>query len=131
MLSYLWDQSIDSDVVSELNVLVQQPRSTPENDIALQGARIITMDSDRVIENGDILIDDDDDDDYNDDDEHDADDDDDHDYHHGDAYHDAYQQYHKCAHGVDGEGYDKFHDDGNHDDDTHDNDDDDHCDPSH
>ena len=52
----LYHKSIDSDVVSELNVLVQQPRSTPENDIALQGARIITMDSDRVIENGDILI---------------------------------------------------------------------------
>lgn len=52
----LYHQSIDSDVVIELNVLVQQPRSTPENDIALQGARIITMDSDRVIENGDILI---------------------------------------------------------------------------
>ena len=52
----LYHKSIDSDVVSELNVLVQQPRSTPENDIALQGARIITMDGDRVIENGDILI---------------------------------------------------------------------------
>ena len=52
----LYHKPIDSDVVNELNALVQQPRSTPENDIALQGARIITMDGDRVIANGDILI---------------------------------------------------------------------------
>lgn len=52
----LYRKTIDADAVSELNVLVQLPRRTPENFVALQGVRIITMDGDSVIENGDILI---------------------------------------------------------------------------
>jgi len=52
----LYRKTIDADAASELNVLVQLPRRTPENFVALQGARIITMDGDSVIENGDILI---------------------------------------------------------------------------
>ena len=52
----LYRKSIDTDEVSELEALVQQPRQTPEGVLALRGARIITMDGDKVIGNGDILI---------------------------------------------------------------------------
>ena len=54
--STLYHKSIDKNAINELNVLVQQPRSTPEAFVALRGARIITMDGENVIENGDILI---------------------------------------------------------------------------
>lgn len=40
----------------EVNVSVQLPRRTHDAVVALRGARIITMDGDTVIENGDLLI---------------------------------------------------------------------------
>ncbi len=36
--------------------MVQQPRHTPTGTVALSGARIITMDGNQVISNGDVLI---------------------------------------------------------------------------
>lgn len=52
----LYHKSIGADAVSKLESLVQRPRYTPEGMLALRGARIITMDDDKVINNGDILI---------------------------------------------------------------------------
>jgi imidazolonepropionase-like amidohydrolase len=42
--------------ISTARVSLQVPRSTPEGEILLRGARIITMDGDEVIEGGDVLI---------------------------------------------------------------------------
>jgi WD40 repeat protein len=53
----LYLRSIDTDTVQEVEALVQQPRHSPKDAVALRGARIITMDGDKVIRNGDILID--------------------------------------------------------------------------
>ncbi len=52
----LYRKAIDTDAVDELEALVQQPRHTPAGTVALSGARIITMDGNKVISNGDILI---------------------------------------------------------------------------
>ena len=54
--STLYRKAAENDVV-EVEALVQQPRSTPSGTIVLRGARIITMEGDTVIGNGDILID--------------------------------------------------------------------------
>lgn len=52
----LYRKFIDTDTVKELQALVKRPRYTPEGILALRGARIITMDGDKIISNGDILI---------------------------------------------------------------------------
>ena len=52
----LYLTTIESDTISELDARIQQPRQTPEGVVALRGARIITMNGDEVIRNGDILI---------------------------------------------------------------------------
>lgn len=52
----LYRKAIDTDAVSEVNALVQQRRHTPDGLVALRGARIVTMDGNKVIRNGDILI---------------------------------------------------------------------------
>lgn len=52
----LYRKSIDADAIDEFEALVQQPRHTPTGVVALQGARIITMEGDTVIDSGDILI---------------------------------------------------------------------------
>jgi Tol biopolymer transport system component len=40
----------------EIQLAVAEPRATPQGDILLRGARLITMNGDEVIENGDLLI---------------------------------------------------------------------------
>ena len=52
----LYLRPIDTDTTQEFEALVQQPRFSPKGIVALRGARIITMDDNRVIRNGDILI---------------------------------------------------------------------------
>ena len=52
----LYRKSLDTNEVSETQALVQRPRHAPDGVVALRGARIITMDGDKVIRNGDILI---------------------------------------------------------------------------
>lgn len=52
----LYQKSINSDKVSEIEALVQQPRYTPKGILALRGARIITMNGEKIIRNGDIVI---------------------------------------------------------------------------
>ncbi len=54
--STLYHKSIDADAVSEIEALVQLPRRTPEGVLVLRGARIITMDGNKVVSGGDILI---------------------------------------------------------------------------
>ena len=53
----LYRRSINSDKVLEAEALVQRPRDIPSGKLMLRGARIITMQGDKVIENGDLLID--------------------------------------------------------------------------
>ena len=52
----LYQKSMDTYAVSELDAVVHKPRHTPSGIVALRGARVITMDGDKVIHNGDILI---------------------------------------------------------------------------
>ena len=54
--STLYRKSIDVDAVSEIEALVQLPRRTPEGVLVLSGARIITMDGNKVINDGVIVI---------------------------------------------------------------------------
>lgn len=49
-------KALDTETISQLDALVRRPRATPSGLVALRGARIITMNADQVINNGDILI---------------------------------------------------------------------------
>ncbi len=53
----LYRRSTTSDKIVEVEALVQQTRYTPSGKLLLRGARIITMQGDKVIDDGDILID--------------------------------------------------------------------------
>jgi imidazolonepropionase-like amidohydrolase/WD40 repeat protein len=55
--STLYRKTAENGGVVEVEASVQLPRQTPSGTIVLRGARIITMEGDRVIGNGDILID--------------------------------------------------------------------------
>ena len=52
----LYRKAVAGGTISEVQAVVQAPRAKPSGTIALRGARIITMQGDKVIRNGDILI---------------------------------------------------------------------------
>ena len=52
----LYLQGVGEEKPTEIPVTVELPRHTAQGTVLLKGARLITMNGDRVIENGDILI---------------------------------------------------------------------------